>query len=266
VQEHIRQPTLRHKQMRIVQWSSIAIATLLMVAAFLFGTPFVLLAIAHIRPKDWAQLSNEGQAYGGIAAAFGMLALIGVVASLILQSRESAANREFFQRTIHNDLMSRTLDDEALRSCWGPAMYKNDEQERQHIYTNLIFSFWHAMFEVGKLDEHDLRDAAERIFDSAPGRRYWSISGPHRIRFHSSSRRDVRFNQILEQEYMKALARKPALGPSEAASRSPRRIPAKHRSMIRTLIFGAATGALISAFAARARVLSRNFRHSDKGR
>lgn len=264
MEEHAPQPVLRHKQLRIGRRSLLVVAILLIATAFLFGTPFALLAISHIRPKDWAQFSNEGQAYGGIAAIFGMLALIGVAASLILQARESIANRESFQRTVHNDLLSRALDDETLRSCWGPAMYEDDKQERQHLYTNLIFSFWRSMFEVGKLSEHDLRDAASRIFSGAPGRRYWSIAGPHLIQYHTSSRRDVKFVQILEQEYAKALARKPTSRPLRASSRGPRQIPADQRSTIRALMLGAAGGALISAFLAKARVLSRSSSYSDK--
>jgi Family of unknown function (DUF6082) len=256
--EHETQPPRRHKQLRVGRWPLIVATALIIAAAFLFGTPFVLLAISHIRPKDWAQFSNEGQAYGGIAAAFGMLALIGVVASLVLQSRESAANRAAFQRSIHNDLMSKALDDEALRACWGRTHFKDSEQERQHIYTNLIFSFWHSMFEIGKLTDHDLRDVTSRIFNGAPGRRYWSISGPHMIRFHSSSRRDARFVEIVEQEYRKALGRERSLGSERAALERPRRGPADHRSTIRALILGTATGALVSAFMAKARALSRS--------
>ncbi len=262
--EHPTQPTRRRKQMRVGQWSLIAAAALIVAAAFLFGTPFVLLATAHIRPKDWAQFSNEGQAYGGIAAAFGMVALIGVVVSLVLQSRESAANRASFQRAVHNDLMSRALDDEALRACWGPTTYEDAEQERQHIYTNLIFSFWHSMFEIGKLSEHDLHDVASSAFNGAPGRRYWSISRPHMMSFHSSSRTDARFTEILEQEYRKALAREPAAGSERAASGMPRRVPARHRPTIGALILGAAAGAIISAFAAKARVPSRRLSSSGK--
>jgi hypothetical protein len=85
----------------------LVITALIVAVGFVVGTPFALLAISYIHRGDWLQFSNEGQAYGGIAAVFGMLALVGVAASLVLQSRESVANREVAQRTIHSDLMSK---------------------------------------------------------------------------------------------------------------------------------------------------------------
>src|SRR5260370_15365376 len=72
----------------------LAAAALLAIAAFLIGTPYLLLAIGHVRHNDWTQFSSEGQAYGGIAAVLGMLALVGVAASRVLQSREAAARLE----------------------------------------------------------------------------------------------------------------------------------------------------------------------------
>lgn len=104
-------PSGDHRRRRTARRLLLAAAALLATAAFLIGTPFLLLAIGHVRHNDWTRFSNEGQAYGGIAAAFGMLALLGVAASLVLQSREAAANRELAQRTIQGDLLSRALDD-----------------------------------------------------------------------------------------------------------------------------------------------------------
>ena len=96
----------------------LVIVALIAAGGFIVGTPFALLAIGYMHRGDWIQFSNEGQAYGGIAAVFGTLALVGVAVSLVLQSRESAANREVAQRTIHSDLMSKALDDPVLRACW----------------------------------------------------------------------------------------------------------------------------------------------------
>jgi hypothetical protein len=106
----------RRELARRIRFAAVAI---LIAAAFLAGTPFLLLAVGNVRPNDWTQFSNEGQAYGGIAAVLGMLALVGVGASLILQARDAANNRELTQRTIHAELLSKGLEDPALLACWG---------------------------------------------------------------------------------------------------------------------------------------------------
>jgi hypothetical protein len=156
----------------------LAAVAILIAAAFLAGTPFLLLVVGHVRPNDWAQFSNEGQAYGGIAAVLGMLALVGVGASLILQARDAATNRELTQRTIHAELLSKGLEDPALLACWGPSLHGDLDHDRQHIYTNMIVQFWRSMFEIGKITETQLHGLSAQMFAGAPGRKYWSIAGP----------------------------------------------------------------------------------------
>jgi hypothetical protein len=149
--------------------------------------------------------SNEGQAYGGIAAVFGMLALLGVAASLVLQSRETAISRELAQRNLHTELLSKALDDPALLACWGPTL-EGGELDRQHIYTNMIVQFWRSMFEIGKVTEDQLRGLAAQMFAAEPGRRYWSAARAfHQIYYASGS--DATFVEIMEHEYNAALAR-----------------------------------------------------------
>ncbi len=228
----------------------LAAAALLAAATFLVGTPFLLLAISHIRHNDWAEFSSEGQTYGGLAAVFGMLALIGVAASLILQSRETAANREMTHRTIHTDLLSRALEDPKLHACWGPSLHGNAEQDRQHLYTNLIIQFWHSMFDMGKITEDQLRALSARMFTGTPGRRYWSIAGPFQ-KAHYLTDMDRKFIRILDEEHSKATVIAPVDEQSESAT-----LPGtlrRDRSAIITLTLGFVGGAVISRVAAAAR-------------
>jgi hypothetical protein len=177
---------------------------LLAAAAFLVGTPYLFLAIARLRANDWTQFSNEGQAYGGIAAVFGMLALLGVAASLVLQSRETAISRELAQRNVHTDLLSKALDDPALLACWGPTL-DGDEVDRQHIYTNMIVQFWRSMFEIGKVTEDQLHGLAAQMFGGEPGRRYWSAARTFQKTYYASDI-DAKFFDTMEHEYNAALA------------------------------------------------------------
>ncbi|MET7333316.1 DUF6082 family protein [Nonomuraea sp. NPDC005650] len=181
----------------------IALAVISIMAGILLGAPFLLLRVGRTDRESWAMLSDIGEAYGGVASVFGMLALVGVAASLVLQSREAAANRELAQRTIHTDLLIKALDDPALRACWGPSFHNDDERDREHLYTNLIVSFWRSMFEIGKITEVQLHALAGELFAGAPGRRYWTVAGPHQGARYVT-KRDRRFVQILNRAYAEA--------------------------------------------------------------
>lgn len=263
VGDDVAPPGSDHRRRRTVHRLLLVAAALLTAAAFLIGTPFLLLAVGHVRHNDWAEFSNEGQAYGGIAAVFGMLALLGVAASLVLQSRDAAASREMAQRTIHADLLSRALSDPALLACWGPSVHGDDQQDRQHIYTNLIVSFWRSMFEIGKITDDQLRVSSAQMFAGAPGRRYWLIAGPHQ-ETHYVSDRDRRFVEILDQEHAKATASAQTAElsrPELARPTSARPTSANDHSTIATLMLGIAGGAVLSAAVA---VASRCWRGGDK--
>ncbi|MGW7385298.1 DUF6082 family protein [Streptomyces sp. NPDC054794] len=179
-------------------------AALLALLAFLLCTPLALLAIGQLHTRDWARLSDVAATYGDIATVFSMLALAGVAASLILQARDTTVNRELTHRSMHSDLLSKALDDPELRACWG-TITGDDEQDRQHIYTNLIFSFWRSMFEIGMIGEGELKALSAQIFSAPPGRRYWTLVAEHH-RHHHVSDRDRRFTEILDQEHERAMA------------------------------------------------------------
>lgn len=191
---------------------------LLAAVAFLVGTPYLFLAIARLRANDWTMFSNEGQAYGGIAAVFGMLALLGVAASLVLQSHETAISRELAQRNVHTELLSKALDDPALLACWGPTL-DGDEVDRQHIYTNMIAQFWRSMFEIGKVTDNQLHGLAAQMFGGEPGRRYWSVARAFQKTYYASDI-DAKFFEIMEHEYNAALAHT-ATNPQPQVSSAP---------------------------------------------
>lgn len=103
---------------------------------------------------SWTRRGNIGQTYGAAAALLSVFALAGVAASLVLQARESKANREQASR---------------------------------------------------------LRGAAH-TFQATPGRRFWADTRALRIDT-SETRRARRFHQILDEEYLKAIAPGPSSRP-----------------------------------------------------
>jgi hypothetical protein len=154
-----------------------------------------------------------GQTYGAAAALLSVLALAGVAVSLVLQARESKANREHGSRLIHTDLLKMAMDDSAYLECWGPYTSATDPvAQRQAMYVNLILSYWESRYELGQLTETHLREAAAHMFGAAPGRNFWADSRALRTDT-SESRRARRFHQILDEEYLKSLTP----GPSSTA-------------------------------------------------
>ncbi|GAA4496370.1 hypothetical protein GCM10023191_038330 [Actinoallomurus oryzae] len=166
--------------------------------------------------NSWARRGNIGQTYGAAAALLSVLALGGVAVSLVLQARESKANREHASRLIHTDLLKMAMDDPAYLECWGPYSSATDPvTQRQAMYVNLILSYWESRWELGQFSEVHLREAAAHMFRATPGRNFWADNRALRIDT-SESRRARMFHQILDEEYLRALTP----GPSPATDTS----------------------------------------------
>jgi hypothetical protein len=205
-------------------------------------SPFALGAFGN--GPEWAQRSEIGQTYRAAAALLSVLALVGISFSLILQAREAKAAREHASRLTHTDLLQLAMDDPVYRECWGPAgASRNEREQRQHIYTNLIISYWQSRFEVGMFSEAHLRAGAARMFSAAPGRRFWATT--RRVRREvAQTRRARRFHEILDEEYENAIAAGPPERPTPRGKgrRMPRLIvgagaiaaaPLLHRALTR---------------------------------
>lgn len=183
----------------------IAVAVLTSVAttiAVLLGTPPLLRWLARTGGGDWNTQSAVGQAYGGIAAAIGTLAIGGVAVSLVLQVREAMASRDQLRRRFHVELTLRALDDPDLLECWG-TFGDNVREQRQHLYSNQIMSFWIMMYNMGKMSDAEVRSAAADIFGTPAGRRYWAASAPY-WRVQYPGKKDRRFVGIVDTEFEKA--------------------------------------------------------------
>jgi hypothetical protein len=192
------------RRRRIFRYALWVVTALLATVAFAVATPYLLIAVSHIRPTDWGQFSNEGQAYGGIAAVIGMLAIVGVAASLFLQTRDAAVNRAQADRASYENIVQLSLDDPDLLACWGPSD-RNPKEYKQQMYTNMIVSYWNFMFRLGNIGEPELRSVASDMFAGVPGRKYWQIAGPLRKAILPSDP-DQKFVTILNEAYQKTVA------------------------------------------------------------
>lgn len=195
------------------------VAVLAMLAAVLIS-PAVLLWIGRRPGYDWPLLGNVGQTYGAASAILAALALIGVVSSLVLQSREAKAAREQAVRALHTDLLKMAIDDPALLECWGPIEDAADvEWFRKHVYANLIVTHWQSMWEVDVLAARHLEVLADQFFKGQVGRRFWAEArGPRKTA--ETSRRARRFTAIVDRRYLLAVAAGPAENEPRTAART----------------------------------------------
>jgi hypothetical protein len=156
--------------------------------------------------SDWNRLSLIGQAYGAASALLSVIALVGVGASLIFQSRENRASREQALRTSHAELMRLAMDEPLYAEIWAPLNPPGDfGVQRQHMYVNLVVSHWEMEYGLHALSEEHLRVIARGVFSTDAGRRYWQAARPTRA-ISSVGRRERRFHQILDEEYSAAVA------------------------------------------------------------
>jgi hypothetical protein len=169
---------------------------------------------------NWNRLSRIGATYGAVSAIIAAVALLGVAASLVIQSREAKATRNNAQRAYHADLLRMATDDPRYMECWGPYMTENFDTECQYVYVNLIITQWHYEYEIGEMTDVLLRATAASVFASSPGRQYWQVSGSF-WRDNYSARRARRFFRVLNEAYHESLKNPPSNPPNAVSNKSP---------------------------------------------
>jgi hypothetical protein len=188
---------------------------LLAVGALIFLAPFGIRELGSIGGINWSKLSYVAQTYAAAAAVLGTLAILGVALSLIMQARESRANRLQIRRTFHNELILKSLEDPELLECWGglPDGKLTQVEQRQFVYTNLIFAFWLMLFETGEMSEAELRNSGAQVFSGAPARRYWAVTVFSNPTYFEGKKAGERFAAILSDEYGKSISRQDSSNP-----------------------------------------------------
>jgi hypothetical protein len=185
-----------HEFMPRVQRSRITI-TLIVLSTLVFISAVVLFPIltgtlfGHV--TNWAELSDAGQAYGGISAILSALALCGIVASLLLQRRQNHLTRISSARERHFELMKIQIDRPSLR-------YRaRDDDETDETYTkkamfNLWISHWKMLWDAGLVDVEHLKWDCDGLFVDELARSWWSNVGD---RWADSSGDARKFRQVV---------------------------------------------------------------------
>lgn len=222
---------------------------LVLLAAGLVGLSPLALGIFRGEAGYWERLSFIGQTYGAASALLSVVAIVGVVATLVFQAREVRVAREEARRTAVSDLLKMAMDDPDFNECWGPTgLDEPFRDQRQHMYINLVVSEWQMSFETGALGEKRLRAIAAEMFRGRPGRRYWQEAREIRLAT-TENKKAHRFHQVLDEAYreVKHLPVPDTTGGN--SKRAPVPLPREHRGIHPVLWM--ALGAAATAIARR---------------
>lgn len=120
------------------------------------GSPFLLAAADRWWRLDWRRLADIGQAYGTASAFFGALAVAGVAASLVYQSRQLRLAQVHAVRTTHSELLSRAMGDPGL---YAPAtgFRRKEMHPNQHWFITNYVNYLFMAYENEVFGEQNLR-------------------------------------------------------------------------------------------------------------
>lgn len=185
----------------------------LLVIGLIGASPWALRAFSGPTSR-WERWSFIGQTYGAASALLSVLALIGIVTTLIFQAHDTRIAREEARRVAIAELLKMAMDDPALDEAWGPIPEgASRKARRQLMYINMIVSEWRMSYETKALPEVRLRAISREMFSGRPGRAYWLEAREARLNT-STNKRARRFHEILDEEYHRAPAPPPESPPS----------------------------------------------------
>lgn len=174
----------------------------------IFVSPLLFRVLTQ-HTTGWTEMANVGEAYGGIAALLSGLALGGVAISLLLQWRQSYAERTLAVRQHHIELIKLGIAEPLLLGrTSSPALDR--ETAMLHINANLWVAHWAMLWDLKYCDEAQLRHLVSQLFASdAAARDWWHMYGPMwSVRM---DRRRRRFQEIVTDEWHRAVWNAPVI-------------------------------------------------------
>ncbi|MEU5863483.1 DUF6082 family protein [Nonomuraea sp. NPDC047529] len=177
-----------------------------------------------IPPDEWAVLSEIGQAYGPASALLAALSLLGVAYSLIVQARTAGIMAQDSMRTMHLDLILRSIDRPALSQAHGGQWSgpEDDFDTQIKVMANAWTSYWFGMHASGVMDDNLLRTVARNYFRGEAGRAHWRANA-YGYRVDTQGRRKRTFCRIMDEELIRAEPVKPnpLVSPPPAVHKEP---------------------------------------------
>ncbi|MFD0435566.1 DUF6082 family protein [Streptomyces chartreusis] len=189
-------------------WAALTAA---LVAAIL-ASPFLLRVVAP-GGMDWEELNAISGTYTSVSVLLTAAALLGALATLAYQARQTRVAHEEATRSHHRELIFRALDEPELRVCWGPHPHAVTSQRwRQFLYCNMIVSFWHSEYILRRSTDETVKFLTKRFFEGEIGREYWSTWGAGwREAMQAEGVRSRKFTDLVDGSFRAAEAVGPPL-------------------------------------------------------
>jgi hypothetical protein len=199
--------------------NAILISGFLVTAVVVLLSPLMMIRLSS-NGLPWKQLADVGQAYGGASALLSAAALCGVGASLLFQRRQMRQELADIDREQHRELLRLAIDNPEFIEVID-ARLAQSPYARQELYANLMMMYWLAVWQLGEVDDEELRGMVAAMFGSEITRNWWSRVGENWIGTQNRADRR-RFVDIVSDELAMAT-------PAVVAGRECTSDPRKHR-------------------------------------
>jgi uncharacterized protein DUF6082 len=194
-------PHPRYRDLAVRRW---AIRTALTAAGLAFFLLILWFPIATrpliARVSNWAQLSDAGQAYGGISAVLSGLAFCGISVSLAFQWRQTRLAQVISARERHFELTKLGLEKPHLSYQKGPD--ESDESYGRQVVVNLWMAHWKMLWDLGDMDGKFLHQTCTELFLDKTAVEWWRRWGAGWAPIRSRASRQ--FVRIVEDCYQHA--------------------------------------------------------------
>jgi hypothetical protein len=162
------------------------------------------------RVTNWTELSDAGQAYGGISAILSGLAFCGISVSLALQWRQTRLAQVISARERHFELTKLGLEKPHLSYQKNPGA--SEESYGRQVIINLWMAHWKMLWDLGDMDVNFLRRACTELFQDETAVAWWQRWGDGWD--PSNSRASRQFVRIVGDCYLNS----PLVASAETAS------------------------------------------------
>jgi hypothetical protein len=171
--------------------------------AVIVASPWLMRSVVG-RSAEWQELSDVGQAYGGVSAILAGLAFCGIAGSLILQWRQTRLTHVMTVSEQHFALAKMGIDDPDLMF---PLVSGTPTAEvRRWVLLNLWVAHWRMRWETGELSSAGLRTCFQLLFAEDAARTWWRTLGMGGWGVdHDADRRSRAFEAIADTAYRKAV-------------------------------------------------------------
>ena len=145
------------------------------------ASPWLITPVV-VSARDWHDLSDVGQAYGGISAILSGLAFCGIAVSLLLQWRQVRLTQLMATRERHFELVKLGIEDPSLGLPVHLGTPRTDSNEtslrtRQQAYGNLWVAHWWMLWDAGLIDSRELRGDFDALFHDEIFVEWWGNVG-----------------------------------------------------------------------------------------